>query len=352
MNDQLNERQMWEMVATWDQSLTFEPAMDAKLVRKKLTASKFSRNALFHHMAQGRTYIAAGLQIEIGSKGAKAKREEVLIKTISSAFNQEQKARVQRGPSKTRSRMIVADLIERWQHRRGIISTTDLHFRGTSVEKQIDVEPLSDFNLLPKFEGSVNSLEKMTLVIGSAGNITDSHTDDCDGSNHCIAGSKLWLVWDRLEGQKSGLQDCTHDYVCDQAAFDMATFLSLKSSQWFKICAGDTLFLPGHLAHKVVTLERYLGFGSFYLTFCNLFGSLKRWLVDEPSDVTAHMIQIITEGVRYWMTSRDRSSVLLRRKAGADFFQLAKEYWMATETKRVKQRLMKESAFSELMELK
>jgi len=106
----------------------------------------------------------------------------------------------------------------------------------------------------------------MTLVISSQGNVTDSHSDDPDGSNHCFVGRKLWLAWDTFEGRAAGLQDCSRDLVRERARFDLATFAALPSACWWTVGAGETLFLPGRLTHRVITLEPYIGIGSFYCT--------------------------------------------------------------------------------------
>jgi hypothetical protein len=106
----------------------------------------------------------------------------------------------------------------------------------------------------------------MTLVVSSCGNVTDSHSDDPDGSNHCFVGRKLWLAWETFEGQKAGLRDCSRDLIVERAHFDLGIFASLKTARWWTVGPGETLFLPGRFSHRVITLESYVGIGSFYFT--------------------------------------------------------------------------------------
>ena len=41
--------------------------------------------------------------------------------------------------------------------------------------------------------------------------------------------------------------------------------------------------MPGHLTHKVITLEPYLGVGSFYLALPNIIRTLSRWITYTPN---------------------------------------------------------------------
>ena len=70
-------------------------------------------------------------------------------------------------------------------------------------------------------------------------------------------------MWDTQEGRKAGLEDVERDIVYGRAAFDLPTFCKLDSARWLTVGPEETLFLPGRFTHRVVTVERYLGFGSF-----------------------------------------------------------------------------------------
>ena len=143
--------------------------------------------------------------------------------------------------------------------------------------KRIDCSHLSSFNLLAGAPDPIGTEEILTMVVSSAGTLSDSHTDDPDGSNHCFAGEKLWLVWHTFQGLAQGLEDVERcDVFGDRAAFSLAGFLAVPGSRWFVVRPGLTLFLPGHLRHKVITLERYLGVGSFFVMLPSYLCTLLR----------------------------------------------------------------------------
>jgi hypothetical protein len=148
--------------------------------------------------------------------------------------------------------------------------------------QHIDCSRLGDFNLLAGARGAVGAQEMLTIVVSSAGAFTDSHSDDPDGSNHCFVGKKLWLVWDTLEGLSRGLEDVERCTLTSRASFSISKFLSIPGSRWFTVEPGQTLFLPGHLTHKVITLEPYLGVGSFFVMLPSYLHTLLRWSRHSP----------------------------------------------------------------------
>jgi hypothetical protein len=205
-----------------------------------------------------------------------------LATIYSKGFTRSERARVQTGPAQTRGTLPVREVMRRWAGGRAVVSVTDLHIRGTRVASALGIDELSDFNLLLRGSEDVACQEMMTLVISTAGNVTDSHSDDPDGSNHAFVGKKLWLAWDTFEGLAAGLEDHSREPLGRLANFDMRTFLRLRSACWFTVSAGETLFLPGKLTHKVVTLEPYLGVGSFYVALPGCLETLARWYRHGP----------------------------------------------------------------------
>jgi hypothetical protein len=189
---------------------------------------------------------------------------------------------VRAGQAETPAYLSSRDLVARWQRGRAKLCVTDFHFRETPLEQSVDLRPLSEFNLLAHAHGSIADEEMMTLVMSSQGAFTDSHSDDLDGSNHCITGLKLWLVWDTQEGRKAGLEDVERDIVYGRAAFDLSKFCKLDSARWLTVGPEETLFLPGRFTHRVVTVERYLGFGSFFVSLPNLLQTASRWTRISP----------------------------------------------------------------------
>jgi hypothetical protein len=139
----------------------------------------------------------------------------------------------------------------------------------------MDTTGLNDFNLLPR--GTDGHQSQDSLVISTVGAVTDSHSDDHSGSNHSFVGTKLWLLWDTLEGFEHGLEDVERCNVSDRAAFRLSAFLATKSSCWILIGPKQTMFVPAHLTHKVITLQPYLGLGSFHAGFPGFVDLLMRW---------------------------------------------------------------------------
>jgi hypothetical protein len=139
----------------------------------------------------------------------------------------------------------------------------------------MDTTGLNDFNLLPR--GAQGFQSQDSLVISSMGAVTDSHSDDHSGSNHSFVGTKVWLLWETLEGFEHGLEDVERGAVGHRAAFDLASFLAMRSSCWILIGPGQTMFIPAHLTHKVITLQQYLGLGSFHAGLPGFVDLLTRW---------------------------------------------------------------------------
>ena len=167
--------------------------------------------------------------------------------------------------------------MRRWRSGKARINVTDLHIRGTQFEKSVESSVLTDGNILLSGGDAIARQELFTLLLASRGAMSDSHSDDPDGSNHCFVGKKLWLAWDTFEGKAKGLEDVSRDICLMGAKFTMRKFLSLKSACWFIVGKDQTLFLPGRMTHKVITLEPYIGIGCFYVTIPNRLGTLARW---------------------------------------------------------------------------
>jgi hypothetical protein len=228
--------------------------------------------------------------------------------------------------------------MRRWSGGRAIVNVTDLHIRGTPITKLIDITPLSDFNLLPRSRlEAIQELEILTLVVSSGGSFTDSHTDDPDGSNHCFTGRKLWLIWDEVSGLARGLQNVERCEVVEQAAFDIGAFLSLSKSGWCVLSKGQTLFLPGNYAHKVITLEHYLGIGSFFVMLPHYLRTLLRWKLQAPlwslnysngesTSLLEDITRMVTRRVRALMDAPPN----VRRFWGLEHLIRSVSYWETT----------------------
>jgi hypothetical protein len=260
-------------------------------------------------------------------------------------------AQVQTGRSRRRLNLIIPEVMRRWEGGRAILGVTDLHFRGTDFEEAISFSALSGPDILCSDPELISLIEMMTLVISTKANVTDSHADDCDGSNHCFVGKKLWLAWDRMEGKAKGFQDVDRDYVTEQAAFDMNTFISLPSARWFTVKAGETLFLPGSLAHKVVTLEHYIGVGGFHVTLPGYLRSLKRWVLYDTLDINQKdLLDKINTAIlqKIYRVKRGRRSV--KKRWGLSYMEKAFNEWSKNEDHKTKELLLKSPTFAAFIE--
>jgi len=335
--------------AVFDSRLRASPKVLFALARKRIGphgTSGAAREALFAAAAEGRPVILANVRVpvaaerELGLQGA-------LLNAIVRAFKRGEAASAQVGPNGARRRLAIQELLRRWQSNRHIVSITDLHVRGTTLERDINTDDLSRFNLLPLGSENMRRQEMMTMVVSSRGNVTDSHSDDPDGSNHCFVGRKLWLAWETFEGQRAGLQDCSRDEVDERARFNLETFASLKSARWWTVGPGETLFLPGRLSHRVVTLEPYIGIGSFYCTPASCLENLSRWYhhgalwsLDDPEDENGGLVDEIAVALQRKLRRLALQTPRTQQQWGLDFTNLGLHYWQRRWTPARRRTLM------------
>ncbi|HEX5735268.1 MAG TPA: hypothetical protein VF131_20735 [Blastocatellia bacterium] len=341
---------LWEEAASMDFTLQVRRRDIQDLRRKRVYAENYSRARLFSRMAKGQVSLFKDFPVCIEAPSG-ANPREVVSKMIKTGFPNRQTARVQTGPSRTRYRLKIPEVMRRWEGERAILGVTDLHFRGTKFERALDFSALNDFDILCTDPNLVHFIEMMTLVISSRGNVTDSHADDCDGSNHCFVGKKLWLAWDRIEGKAKGFQDIDRDYVTEQAAFDMRTFISLPSARWFLVNPNETLFLPGSLAHKVITIKHYIGVGGFYVTLPNYLRSLKRWILYDTLDITPKgLLGDLNKAVIQKIREVQKGPNSLKHHWGLSYMQKAIEKWEKDEEFETKEVLLKNQYFKAFLE--
>jgi hypothetical protein len=323
---------LWDEAACIDETLKVGEQYTPILKRKRVKPTRFSRTLMFSQMSQGQVCLFDNLQVPVRRNGHGNDMQEVLAEGIRSGFPRARTAGIQMGRSRQRCRMGIPEVMRRWQGGRSILSVTDLHIRETKFDEVIDTTPLSDFNVLcndPKDGNDFKAMiEMMSLVISSKGNLTDNHTDDCDGTNHCFIGRKFWLAWDRIEGKTVGFQDIDRDPVDSQAAFDLETFLSLPSSRWFTVEPGQTLFLPGSLEHKVITLQHYLGVGSFHVALPSYLRCLKRWIIYDTHDIVPKdLLGKINQAVIRRLHKLQRASNMVQEQWGLSQMRDVVEKW-------------------------
>ena len=327
----------WDLAATVDPSLKIRPHFQAELARRQVPVVHYSRERLFTSMVHGSPVIFNDFRVPLRRKSLRDNKAG-LAEACARLFPKHERVRVRTGPSHQRSYLFTPELIKRWNGKRAIINITDLLVRTSPITKLIDTTALSAFNLLPRSRrADIQSLELLTLVISAAKGFSDSHTDDLDGSNHCFTGRKLWLVWDELSGLANGLEDVERCDVFDRAAFDMDVFLSLPSARWFVISEGQTLFLPNNYAHKVVTLEHYLGIGSFFVMLPDYMRTLMywqrlppTWSIASPRYQRKCHVETVTRAVTNRVRSLMKAPAPVRRFWGLHHLRRAVAGWNAS----------------------
>jgi hypothetical protein len=305
------------------------------------------RKALFEAAAEGRPILLTNVRVPV-AREAEMGVQSALLKAIAHAFRANVTASAQVGRKGGRRVLPIPELLRRWQSKRHTVSITDLHVRNTTLERDIDSAELSGFNLLPLGTEGMRRQEMMTLVMSSRANVTDSHSDDPDGSNHCFVGRKLWLAWETFEGRSAGLQDCSRDDINDRARFNLTTFASLKSAKWWTVGPGETLFLPGRFSHRVITLERYLGIGSFYCTPSSCLENLSRWYhygplwsLDDPEGENHGLTDEITIALLKKLRLLAGQTRQSQEKWGLDFASLGFHHWQKQWTTSCRNDLLR-----------
>ncbi len=265
----------WNRAAETDTTLQLSNGITEKLSRFELRPCRYSRNTLFSSMIRQEPVIFNNFPLRYTMQPFFEKGNLTVI--LKDLFKHAPKTLTRIGKAKYVRYLPVQEVVDKWQQGNTVLSANDVFFRTLRLDKVFDCASISDFNIIPGTPPGINYIEVATLLMGTPGCFTDSHSDDPDGSNYCIRGKKLWFVWDRQEGRKYGLEDCEYDEVYTQAKFDLKAFMKMHSAKWFTIGEGQTLFLPGNFTHKVITLEQYLGISSFYFGLPNALCSLSRW---------------------------------------------------------------------------
>lgn len=248
-----------------------------------------------------------------------------------------EKHRIYTGPTGVRRELTLQQIAQKWRLNRTQFGITDLHIRKTNMEEIIDLDELSAFNILCHSSVRARAQEMFSFVISSRGYVTDSHSDAPDSSNFCFVGKKLWFSWDTYEGIGAGLQDVERMAVPEKARFEMERWLSLRSARWFLVSPNETLFLPSHLTHKVITIEPYIGVGSFFIALPNCLRMLSHWIIRGPlwskRDSTGHSDELIGEiahSVRDTVMKLRDASQIERLKWGYDYLERSAKHFIKT----------------------
>jgi hypothetical protein len=290
-----------ELATRFDATLKIDGKSFARMLKRYVPPMPFSRDVLFRRMLAGEPSVLTGFPLP--ARGSMhdlpTAQAGIAIMDWLAKRKSREKHRVFVGPKRARRALILRDIAAKWQAQQTSIAVTDLHIRETEMEEIINPDSLSAFNILCRSSAGAREQEMFSFVISSRGCMTDSHSDAPDSTNFCFIGKKLWLAWDTYEGLKHGLQDVERISVPNKAKFDIETWLSLRSARWFVVSSNDTLFLPAHLTHKVITLEPYVGVGGFFIALPNCLRLLSHWIVHGPlwskADATGQNDFLITE---------------------------------------------------------
>jgi len=266
----------WKHAADIDDTVYATKAELNKLSRREICEQRYSRQKLFDHISSQRVVVFRDFPLR-ESMGRFFLHNRSPEESMKSLFSKKETTLTKSGPSQRRGYKRVHDVVDAWHKNTAILSANDVFYRDLELDSDFDCESIGDFSVLREAPDGIRDIEVATLLMGTYGCMSDSHADDPDGSNYCIRGRKFWLIWDRQEGSKKGLEDCEYDEVYSKAHFDIKTFLTLKTSAWFTLSEGQTLFLPGNYTHKVITIEKYMGISNFYVCFSNALTSLTRW---------------------------------------------------------------------------
>lgn len=271
-------RMVFQEAMRFDGSLTLETIELSQLSQKRLTSTAFSFDHLFKSLAESLPCLYS----DYGSKDSQEGYGLSLTKTelLPILFETQDSFRykISRELGKEPVRLTIGGLMKKWEQDEQLLRVTNIHLRSFGLMDHAELDRICRFNLLVHGNRDLRKLEMMTLMVSTTGGVTESHSDDTDVNNHCVAGKKLWLCWDTSEGIKAGLEDCEKLAVYGKPKFDMDTFLELESSTWILVSEGETLFLPGNYTHKVITLEKYIGIGGFFVSFPTLMNTFDRWL--------------------------------------------------------------------------
>ncbi len=357
MHDAKTLTDLWDRVAGMDRTVRIASKQIPALKKKLISSRAYSRSAMFSAMAKREAAVFRGVPVDT-QRLKLLDPTDSLVHALSTKFPRRTTSRVQVGPSAIEKRLPVREIMRRWREKRAVVGVTDLHIRGTRLEDFIDTRALSNFNVIIRGSDNLSDQEMLTLVIASPGNVTDSHSDDPDGTNHCFTGKKLWLAWETFEGIKAGMQDVERQDVYGAARFSMSKFLSLKSARWWLVINGDTLFLPANLTHKVFTLEYYLGVGSFHVGLPGCLDNLSRWLYHGPlwslddskgenKDLVDEIVSICLRIARRTASASNRT----RDRWGYDQMLDGYRYWLANTKYHIRKQVLGHDEFRQLVDI-
>lgn len=329
----------FEEASTYDPTLAVGRRDLARLRALRVAPERFTRDRMFRAMLNREPCVLRGHPRPACGALAKMPLDDAATGVMDWLGKRKgrEKFRVYTGPTGVPRKLTLRDIAKKWDADAGPFGVTDLHIRHSNMEDIIAPDVISGFNLLPHSTPGAQQQEMFSFVISATGQVTDSHSDAPDSTNYCFTGKKLWLAWDTYDGMRHGLQDVERVSVKDKAIFDMKRWMSLPSARWCLVNPGETLFLPAHLTHKVVTLERYIGVGGFYLSLPNCLHLLRHWIVRPPlwtkrdrTGESAEILGQITDSLAEKIVTLRTAPKAEQKRWGYDYLQSAVEVFIDT----------------------
>jgi hypothetical protein len=358
MSDQLRSPEnLWRALqdaARFDETVSIGHEHFERMLERHISPIPYSEANLFGRMLLGEPYILTGFPSPLrGALGDVP--DDIAGPAVMDWLGQngsDDRHRLYVGRTGARRDLTLEEIAVKWRADRTRFGVTDLHIKHTNVEEVIDTDRLSAFNILAHTNDMAFEQEMFSLVISSHGQVTDSHSDAPDSSNYSFTGQKLWLAWDTYEGMRRGLQDVDRMPLTGKARFDMETWLSLDSARWLLVNEGETLFLPAHLTHKVITLKRYVGIGGFFIALPNCLRVMEHWVTRVPlwskRDVHGErdgLLDDIAEAIRDKIEGLRDGPKSERRRWGYDYIERSAQHFIETHSPETLLDLMSDPRF-------
>ena len=340
--------------ARFDDTIGLDQEHFEQMLKRHISPIPFSKENLFGQMLLGEPYILTGFPSPLRGVLRSVSHNEAGTAVMDwlGRNGSEDRHRLYVGPTGARRDLTLEEIAKKWRADRTRFGVTDLHIKQTNVEEVIDTDRLSAFNILAHANDMAFEQEMFSLVISSRGQVTDSHSDAPDSSNYCFTGQKLWLAWDTYEGMRRGLQDVDRMPVAGKARFEMETWLSLDSARWLLVNEGETLLLPAHLTHKVITLKRYVGIGGFFIALPNCLRVMEHWVSRVPlwskRDVHGErdgLLDDIAEAIRDKIVMLGNGPLGDRQRWGFDYLERSAKHFIATRSSAALHKLWLDPRF-------
>lgn len=163
-------------------------------------------------------------------------------------------------------------ILRRWNENAHPFGVIDLPTGRGHIARFFDWQTFARSNLLSARSPRLRRFELCGPIISTSGHITSAHVDDPDIWNTCATGAKVWFMWDLGEAIAT-----VGDPRKSDIDFELSWFAQLKSSRWAIVGAGTALYVPNNFVHRVVTIERYVGASTFFVSALSAPRQIRHW---------------------------------------------------------------------------